>query len=140
MRAVERNWRITNGRCTRGITKRTGCGKSQGGWFGSPITCFRLSRQRIQAFIDEWLGIWIGTGTIHNTLAEAAVIVAPLEQELVDGILQSDLLHADETPWPEQGASALWLWVFITSRVVLYYISHRGRELVRNLLDGLRAY
>ena len=97
---------------------------------------FRLSRQRIQAFIDEWLGIWIGTGTIHNTLAEAAVIVAPLEQELVDGILQSDLLHADETPWPEQGASALWLWVFITSRVVLYYISHRGRELVRNLLDG----
>ena len=110
---------------------------------------YRMSRARIQEFLHDWLDIWISTGAIHAALAEAAAIVAPLEQELVQAIQHSDLLHADETPWPEQGASSLWLWVFVTSHTVLYYISHRGQELVRNLLedyagvlmsDGWQAY
>ena len=110
---------------------------------------YRMSRVRIQEFLHDWLGVWISTGAIHEALAEAAAIVAPLEQELVQAIQHSDLLHADETPWPEQGASSLWLWVFITSHTALYYISHRGQELVRNLLedyagvlmsDGWQAY
>ncbi len=110
---------------------------------------YRMSRARIQEFLHDWLGIWVSTGAIHEALAEAAAIVAPLEQELVDAIQQSELLHADETPWPEQGASSLWLWVFITTHTVLYYISHRGQELVKNLLedyagvlmsDGWQAY
>lgn len=110
---------------------------------------YRMSRARIQEFLHDWLGVWIGTGAIHEALAEAAAIVAPLEQELAQAIRQSDLLHADETPWPEQGASSLWLWVFITGHTVLYYITHRGQELVRNLLedyagvlmsDGWQAY
>ena len=110
---------------------------------------YRMSRARIQEFLHDWLDIWVSTGTIHEALAEAAAIVAPLERELVDAIQQSDLLHADETPWPEQGASSLWLWVFITTHTVLYYVSHRGQELVKNLLedyagvlmsDGWQAY
>lgn len=110
---------------------------------------YGMSRARIQEFLHDWLDIWISTGAIHEALAEAAAIVAPLERELVEAIRQSDLLHADETPWPEQGASSLWLWVFVTSHTVLYYISHRGQELVKNLLedyagvlmsDGWQAY
>jgi len=110
---------------------------------------YRMSRARIQEFLHDWLDIWVSTGAIHEALAEAAAIVAPLERELVEAIRQSDLLHADETPWPEQGASSLWLWVFVTSHTVLYYISHRGQELVKNLLedyagvlmsDGWQAY
>jgi hypothetical protein len=97
---------------------------------------YRLSRARIQEFLHDWLDIWISTGAIHEALAETAAIVAPLEQELIQAIQQSELLHADETPWPEQGAPALWLWVFVTSQAVLYSISHRGQELVRNLLEG----
>lgn len=97
---------------------------------------YRLSRVRIQEFLHDWLGVWISTGAIHAALAETAAIVAPLEQELIQAIQQSELLHADETPWPEQGASALWLWVFITGHAVLYYITHRGQELVNNLLEG----
>lgn len=97
---------------------------------------YRLSRMRIQEFLHDWLAVWISTGAIHAALAEAAAIVAPLEEELVQAIQRSELLHADETPWPEQGASSLWLWVFITGHTVLYYVSHRGQELVRNLLEG----
>jgi IS1 family transposase len=53
-------------------------------------------------------------------------------------VLQSGLLNADETPWPEQGAQreSLWLWVFTSAYVTLYYVSHRGQALVKNLLAG----
>jgi transposase len=97
---------------------------------------YGMSRARIQEFLHDWLDVRISTGAIHEALAETAAIVAPLEQELVRAIQQSELLHADETPWPEQGASSLWLWVFVTGHAVLYYVSHRGQELVRNLLEG----
>ena len=96
----------------------------------------RMSRARIREFLGDWLGLWISVGAIHEALAETAAIVAPLEQELVRAIQHSELLHADETPWPEQGASSLWLWVFVTGHAVLYYISHRGQELSRNVLEG----
>jgi hypothetical protein len=97
---------------------------------------YGMSRARIQEFLHDWLDVRISTGAIHEALAETAAIVAPLEQELVRAIQQSELLHADETPWPEQGASSLWLRVFVTGHAVLCYASHRGQELVRNLLEG----
>lgn len=100
---------------------------------------YRMSHLRIQEFLHDWLDVWISTGAIHESLRETAAIVAPLEKELVKAVEQSKLLHADETPWPEQGASSLWLWVFISSTVVLYYVSHRGQELVRNLLEDFKG-
>ena len=97
---------------------------------------YRLSQARIQEFLHDWLEVRISTGAIYESLRETATIVAALEDELVEAIEQSELLHADETPWPQQGTSSLWLWVFVTSQTVLYYVSHRGQELARNLLAG----
>jgi transposase len=96
---------------------------------------FRLSRARIREFLREWLGVDLSLGTIHQTIHEASAAVAPAEEELVQAVLDSDLLHADETTWPEQG-QPLWLWVFTAATVTLYYIAGRGQELVENVLDG----
>jgi transposase len=112
---------------------------------------YRMSRRRIREFLGDWLGIWLSVGAIHAIIEEAGAIVTPVEAELIEAVQQSGLLHADETPWPEQGAkqASLWMWVFIAANVTLYYISHRGQELVRNLLgsydgilmsDGWQAY
>ncbi|MFZ1642014.1 MAG: IS66 family transposase, partial [Candidatus Contendobacter sp.] len=100
---------------------------------------FRLSRARIQEFLGEWLGVELSIGTIHQTLHEAAAALAPAEDELVDAILASGLLHADETSWPEQG-QPLWLWVFTAATVTLYYVAGRGKELVENVLDGFTGW
>jgi transposase len=112
---------------------------------------YRLSRSRIQEFLHDWLGVDVSVGSIHAAIEEAAVLMTPVEAELIETIQQSALLHADETPWPEQDSKTLnlWLWVFVTTRTTLYFISHRGKELTRNLLsdyqgtlmsDGWQAY
>jgi hypothetical protein len=100
---------------------------------------FRLSRARIQEFLGEWLGLDLSIGTIHQTIHEASAAVAPAEEELIQAVLDSDLLHADETSWPEHDRG-LWLWVFITATVTLYYVAGRGKELVENVLDGFTGW
>jgi len=100
---------------------------------------FRMSRARIAEFLDEWMGLHLSTGTIHQTLHEAAAVVAPAEDEMVAAAVASGVLHADETPWPEQGR-ILWLWVFCSATVVLYYIAHRGRELLNSLLPDFAGW
>ena len=100
---------------------------------------FRLSRARIREFLSEWLGVDLSLGTIHQTIHEASAAVAPAEEELVQAVLDSDLLHADETRWPERG-QPLWLWVFTAATVTLYYIAGRGQELVENVLDGFTGW
>ena len=100
---------------------------------------FRLSRARIREFLAEWLGLKLSIGTIHQTLHEAAAAAAPAEEELVQAVLASDLLHADETSWPEANQT-LWLWVFVTATATLYYVAGRGKELVENVLDGFTGW
>jgi hypothetical protein len=96
---------------------------------------FRLSRARIKEFLAEWLGLELSVGAIHQTLHEASAAVAPAEEELVRAVLASELLHADETSWPE-AQQTLWLWVFVATTATLYYVAGRGKELVENVLDG----
>ena len=100
---------------------------------------FRLSRARIREFLGEWLGVELSLGTIQQTIHEASAAVAPTEEELLQAVLDSDLLHADETGWPERG-QPLWLWVFLAATVTLYYIAGRGKELVENMLDGFSGW
>lgn len=100
---------------------------------------FRLSRARIRELLGEWLGVDLSLGTLHQTIHEASAVVAPAEEELIQAVLDSDLLHADETPWPERG-QPLWLWVFLAATVTLYYIAGRGQELVENMLDGFTGW
>jgi hypothetical protein len=100
---------------------------------------FRLSRARIQEFRGEWLGLDLSIGTLHQTIHEASAAVAPAEEELIQAVLDSDRLHADETSWPEHGRG-LWLWVFIAATVTLYHVAGRGKERVENVLDGFTGW
>ena len=62
----------------------------------------------------------------------------PLENELLEEVLNSQLPHVDETPWKEKG-DLLWLWIFVSSSVVVFWIASRSAELINNVL-GNNAY
>ena len=57
----------------------------------------RLSRARIQEFLSDWLGLEISVGTLHATLHESGAAVLPIEDELVEAVQNSGLLHVDES-------------------------------------------
>ena len=109
----------------------------------------RLSRERVQEFLLDWLGIKLSIGTINNTLHESGAAAMPIEDKLVQEIVASDLLHVDETSWMEL-TTFLWLWVFSTDSVTAYWIASRSAELIENILgkdyagwlmsDGYQVY
>jgi len=98
----------------------------------------RLSRPRIREFLHDWLGITLSVGSIHKAIHESGRAAMPLENELLEEVLNSQLLHVDETPWKEKG-DLLWLWVFVSSSVVVFWIASRSTELINNVL-GNNAY
>ena len=100
---------------------------------------FRLSRRRMREFLHDWLGLRLSVGTLDRTLREAAAAAAPLEAELIAAVVASDLLHVDETAWP-QGAQWRWLWVFTSATVTLFVVASRGRELLDRLLPGFSGW
>jgi transposase len=57
----------------------------------------RLSRERIQEFLHDWLGLQLSVGTINNTLHESGAPAKSLEDELVKKVIESQLLHVDGT-------------------------------------------
>lgn len=109
----------------------------------------RMSRSKIREFLYDWLGIQLSTGTIQRCVEESARACAPVEDQLVEQIVNSGLLHADETTHKER-KTLLWLWVFATRFSVLYFIGYRSAEIIENLLgqsyagwlmsDGYRIY
>lgn len=116
------------------------------------ITClskrFRLSRRKIREFCNDWLGIKLSIGVINQCIHEAGRAVSPVEEELVEQIQDSGLLHIDETSWL-QHSSKLWLWVFTTASVCLFMIGQRTKKQLQRILsiytgwvmsDGYNAY
>ena len=100
---------------------------------------FRLSRARIEEFLTEWWGLKLSIGTLHQTIPEAGAAVARAEEEWVQAVLASDRLHAEETAWPEHDHT-LWLGVFRSLTVTLYYRAGRGKALVANVLAGCTGW
>jgi transposase len=100
---------------------------------------FRLSRRRIQAFLDDGLGVHLSVGTIHPTLHESAAVAAPAEATRLADIQGSGLLHADETSWP-QPPQRRCLWVFLTTTTTLFVIAGRGKATVTRVLDGFGGW
>lgn len=98
----------------------------------------RLSRARIKEFLWDWLGLSLSTGTINQCIHEFGRAVEPLEEELLNEIRNSNLLHADETSWKEHSKNC-WLWVFLSSVTVFYTIGSRCADVVKSVLGETLA-
>jgi len=99
----------------------------------------RLSRARIQEFLNDWLGIYLSIGVINQAIAEGGRAVEPIEEELIAEIKQAALLHADETSWKEKG-QLRWLWVLIGPTVTLFLIGRRSWDVIADLLEEFAGW
>lgn len=109
----------------------------------------RLSRTKIQEFLDEWLGFELGVATIERCIHEFGLASEPVVEQLIEEVRAAEIVHIDETPW-YQSAVLTWLWVAVTARTVVYRIGGRGKDQLVALIgeaflgwlvsDGYMAY
>jgi hypothetical protein len=114
----------------------------------------RLSLRLTQELLHDLLGIPLSVGALQQCFEEAAASAAPLEDALVEDLLaevtdREGVLYIDETSWKERG-EALWLWTFVTTLSVCFYIGRRTIEMLDNVIgthfegwlmsDGYQAY
>ena len=114
-----------------------------GATLSSLIICqalrMRQSRPRIREFLQDWLGITLSIGCINQCIAEGGRATAALEEQLIAEIQQSELLHADETGWKENGR-AVWLWVLRTATVTLYIIGRRSWDVIATIMEKFAGW
>lgn len=89
-------------------------------------------------------------GVIDRCIREAGLACEPIVDGLIDELRAAGVIHADETPWPQQGQKLRWLWVALSSTTAIYRISSRHAETIRDLIgdafigvlvsDGYGAY
>ncbi|EIJ35177.1 IS66 family transposase [Thiothrix nivea] len=100
----------------------------------------RLSLRLTQELLREVLGIPLSTGVLQQCFEEAAASAIPLEDALVEDLLaeataNGGVLYVDETSWKERG-EALWLWTFVTTLSVCFYVGQRTIEMLDNVIGG----
>lgn len=131
---------------------------SQAGLVGPGLTTFiaalavryRMSRAKIAEFLSSWLDLRLSAGSIDRCIREAGLACEPIVDGLIEDLRAAGVIHADETPWPQQGQKLRWLWVALTSTTAIYRISSRHAETIRDLIgdaflgwlvsDGYAAY
>ena len=97
----------------------------------------------------NYFGIRLSTGAIQQCYEESGVAVAPLENPILETLIQESLIHADETVWLEK-SKMLWLWIFNALTVVYVCVGKRTKEQLQQILkasfagwlmtDGYGAY
>ena len=98
----------------------------------------RITRRKLQLFLQDILGLELSVGVIQNCLIESARALAPLEEILVEDLLSESLIYADETSHKQSG-ELLWLWVFISVNTALFLIGKRTKTIFTDLIASSQS-
>jgi transposase len=110
---------------------------------------YRLSRVKIQEFLQDWAGLALSVGSIDTAIRAAGLACSPIVEDLVEQLQKAEKLHLDETTWYESG-KLCWLWVTINSTCAVFFIGARTKEQLLQIIstafvgwlisDGYGAY
>ncbi|MBE9048763.1 IS66 family transposase [Pleurocapsales cyanobacterium LEGE 10410] len=131
------------------LTEYVLVGPTLGTFIASLGVRYRMSRSKIQEFLNDWAQTELSTGTIDRCIREAGIACVPVVEELVEQLQIADILHLDETHWYESG-KLHWLWVAVTTKTAVFRIGSRRKEELSYLVkeaflgwlvtDGYAAY
>jgi transposase len=88
---------------------------------------YRLSRVKIQEFLNDWVGVALSIVSLDRSIREAGFVCRPVVEALIEDLPAAELLHLDETPWYESGR-LYWLWVALSAVSVVFFIDPRTKE------------
>ncbi|MBD2774311.1 IS66 family transposase, partial [Iningainema tapete] len=94
---------------------------------------YRMSRPKIQEFLEDWVGVELSIGTIDKCIREVGIACVPVVEKLIEELQAAEVIHLDETPWYEKG-KLCWLWVAITNTIAVYHIGSRKKEELLHLI------
>jgi transposase len=106
---------------------------------------------RVCEMLAEVFGVSVSEGTLYNVRARCFEALAPAEQEIKAAILQSGVIHLDETGFRVLN-QLWWLHVACTDSLTFYFVhTHRGQIAMDamgilpkftgiGVHDGLRSY
>jgi transposase len=101
--------------------------------------CYHLSKRQVEELLTTTFNIPICLGTICNIEQRVSVALADPITEAKNHLQQADIVHADETSWPQQPDNA-WLWAAVTSYLAIFSIrDRRDLESAQDLLGGAFA-
>ena len=96
---------------------------------------YRMSRRKIQEFLQDWTNTKLSIGTIDRCIREVGIACVPVVEELVEQLQQADILHLDETHWYERG-KLHWLWVGVSTKTAVFHIGSRRKEELSYLVQS----
>jgi hypothetical protein len=95
----------------------------------------RGSRSKVQELMLAMFGLELSTGLIDQTVREAGRSAERQDEAITKDLLESLVVHADETPWWQWGQT-LWLWVMCSLHTALYVIGPRTAQMFANVMDN----
>lgn len=94
------------------------------------------SRETVQRFCQQFLGLHISLGAVQKVLNRASQAIKPHYEALREQVYQSSVNHVDETPWYQAGGVLQWLWVMGNFAVAFFMVhTNRNKEAFKALID-----
>jgi transposase len=120
----------------------SGCGPRLSSLVGVLSTSYHLSIRKVQALLDQLLGVRISTGTIAAIRDRLDDVVSAPVAEAMAAVRIQAVVHVDETGAPTGNADGRnpegrrgWLWVMATSGLTVFQQGlSRSAEAARSLL------
>ena len=98
-----------------------------------------ISRQAVEAFIQNVFDVPISTGAIQNVIDRVSEALSPVHRAIGESVRRASVNHVDETSW-QQAGTIKWLWT-MTNCLTSFFIVHsnRSQKAFEALIDNWRG-
>lgn len=104
-------------------------------WVSYQRLAMMLPYRKISQLMEDSFNLWINNGTLNAIFQSFSANYSKSEKLLIDRLLQSPIIHADETQINIKG-SIQYIWVFTDGKHVIFKLtSKRDSSIVYDMLD-----
>jgi transposase len=98
-----------------------------------------ISRQAVEAFVQNVFEVPISTGAIQNVIDRVSEALSPVHAAIGASVRSAAVNHVDETSWQQAGAIK-WLWT-MTNYLTAFFMVHsnRSQKAFEALIDNWRG-